>query len=295
MSFAKSLKNLWYRLETAALRVAIILFRLIPVDIASAVMGRLWRFFAPLNSRHQRALQHLEAALPQTTAEERERIVRGMWENLGRVAAETFHIAELLPQDDRFVAIADETTKRVLAGEQQAVFVSFHSGNWEMCVQPAVRAGLDLAGVYQALKNPFADAALRDMRKGLYRLGLFSKSHQTARKLVRIVREGGVLAIMGDLRETRGIKVPFFGRPAYANPVPATLARSGGVPIILGRVVRTKGVHFTIEGRAIEVPVTDDRKADIQAVTEEIHRVFEEWIREHPEQWMWIHRKWAKA
>ncbi|WP_417668542.1 lysophospholipid acyltransferase family protein [Roseibium sp.] len=295
MQLSTSLKSLWYRLESAALMTAIFLFRLIPVDLASAFMGFLWRKLAPLNARHQRALKHLEMAMPDLSEDERESIVRGMWDNLGRVAAETFHIAELLPQDERFEPIADEVTQKVLKGEQQAVFVSLHSGNWEMCVQPAVRAGLDLAGVYQALKNPFADQALRDMRKDLYRLGLYSKGHRTARKLVSLVRSGGILAIMGDLRETRGIKVPFFGHEAYANPVPATLARAGGVPIVLGRVVRTKGVHFRVEGRAIDVPVTDDKKADIQATTEEIHRIFEEWIRENPEQWMWIHRKWANA
>ncbi len=295
MNTPPPLKTLWYRIETIALKLAIFLFRLIPVDVASAVMGFLWRTFAPLNSRHKRALRHLEMALPDTTPEEREKIVRGMWDNLGRVAAETFHIPDLLPQDFRFEAVADELTQKVLDGEQQVIFVSFHSGNWEMCVQPAVRAGLDLAGVYQALKNPYADEALKNMRKDLYRLGLLSKSHQTARKLVSIVRQGGIIALMGDLRETRGIKVPFFGHEAYANPVPASLARTGGLPIVLGRVIRTHGVHFRIEARGIQVPVTEDRKADIQATTEEIHRVFEEWIREKPEQWMWIHRKWAKV
>ena len=295
MNPASLLLSLRYRIETGVLKLAIFLFRLIPVDIASAVMGYLWRKLAPLNSRHKRALRQLELAMPETTSQEREAIVQGMWDNLGRVAAETFHISELLPEDFRFEAIADETTRKVLAGEQKAIFVSLHSGNWEMCVQPAVRSGLDLAGVYQALKNPYADKALRDMRKDLYKLGLFSKSHQTARKLVSLARQGSVIAIMGDLREVRGIKVPFFGREAYANPVPATLARSGGVPIVLGRVIRTGGVNFKIEGRAIEVPVTEDRKDDIQKTTEEIHRVFEEWIRENPSQWMWIHRKWATS
>ncbi|MEJ8475932.1 lysophospholipid acyltransferase family protein [Roseibium algae] len=295
MISAQSLKNLKYRFEAAGLRLAIFLFRLIPVDAASAVMGYLWRKIARFNPRHKRALRHLELALPDTTPEQREKIISGMWDNLGRVTAETFHIPDLLPQTSRFEISVDAVTQKVFDGQQQAVFVSMHSGNWEMCVQPLVQADCDVAGVYQALKNPFADKALSNMRKDMYRLGLYSKSHKTARKLVSIVRQGGIIAIMGDLRETRGIKVPFFGREAYANPVPATLARSGGVPIVVGRVVRTHGVHFRVEGRAIDVPVTSDRKADIQSATEEVHRVFEEWIREYPDQWMWIHRKWAKA
>ncbi|MBD8890856.1 lysophospholipid acyltransferase family protein [Roseibium litorale] len=293
MNLTKRLVKLRYHIEALGLRGAVWLFQLIPVDAASAVMGFLWRKLAPLNPRHKRALRHLELALPETTPEERERILSGMWDNLGRVAAETFHIPELLKQDERFELVADELTRKVIAGEQPIVFVSMHSGNWELCVQPPTRAGVALAGVYQALKNPYADELLRDMRKDLYKAGLYSKGHQTARKLVSIVRGGGTVAIMSDLREVRGIRVPFFGREAYATPVPASLARSCGVPIVAGRVIRKDGVRFLIEGRGITVPQTDDRKADIQAATEEIHRVFEGWIREYPEQWMWIHRKWA--
>ncbi|MBO9422494.1 lipid A biosynthesis acyltransferase [Labrenzia sp. R4_2] len=282
-------------LESLLLSAAIGLFRLFPVDFASWLMGRCWRWIAPLNARHKRALTHLKNAYPDMPLKEREKIVLGMWDNLGRVAAETFHIDRLLHQDHRFEADADEITQAVLRGEQAALFVSFHSGNWEMCVQPAVMGGLEITGVYQALKNPEADKALRSLRKDLYKGGLLSKGHQTARKILSTLKAGGIVAIMGDLRETRGIQVPFFGQMAYANPIPASLARSCGVPIVLGRVIRKNGVNFRIEGRAISVPVTEDRQADIEAATVRIHEIFEEWIREHPEQWMWIHKKWAAA
>lgn len=281
------------RIENIALRTAIFLFRLIPVDAASYLMGKSWRLFAPFNSRHKRALKHLQNAFPSMQENEREKTVRGMWENLGRVAAETFHTDRLLKQDTRFDALADETTERVLAGEQACVLLSFHSGNWELCVQPVVRRGVDVTGVYQALRNPEADNALRALRQDLYRGGLLSKGPETARKILATLKSGGVVAMMGDLREARGVQVPFFGQMAYANTVPASIARSCNVPIVLGRVVRTGGVKFHIEGRAITVPKTGDRQADIQEATTEIHKIFEGWISEHPEQWMWIHKKWA--
>jgi KDO2-lipid IV(A) lauroyltransferase len=295
MARSSTLLDFRYRIEAAFLRTAIFLFRLIPVDMASAAMGFFWRKLAPLNSRHKRALRHLELALPETSEKQRQEIVKGMWDNLGRVAAETFHIADLMKQNDRFQAYPDERTQRILDENKACIWVSMHSGNWELCVQPPVRYGQKVTGVYQALKNPITDEILRDMRRELYRGGLFSKGHQTARKLISTLRQGESVGIMADLREARGIKVPFFGLPAYATPIPASLARTCGVPIVVGRVVRTKGVHFRIEGRCIDVPVTDDRKADIEAATTEIHRIFEEWIRENPEQWMWIHRKWALA
>ncbi|WP_346897238.1 lysophospholipid acyltransferase family protein [uncultured Roseibium sp.] len=295
MARSSTLLKFRYRAEAAFLRTAIFLFRLVPVDMASAVMGFFWRKLAPFNSRHKRALMHLELALPETNEKQRQAIVAGMWDNLGRVAAETFHIADLMKQKDRFTVRVDERTEKFLEEDKGCVWVSLHTGNWELCVQPLVTRGHEVTGVYQALSNPITDEILRDIRKDLYRGGLHSKGHQTARKLISAVRRGGNVAIMADLRETRGIRMPFFGRSAYATPVPATLARACGVPIVVGRVVRTKGVHFRIEGRCIDVPVTDDRKADIEAATLEFHGIFEEWIRECPDQWMWIHRKWAPS
>ncbi|MEM8701257.1 MAG: lysophospholipid acyltransferase family protein [Pseudomonadota bacterium] len=281
------------RLEGIILNAAVFLFRLIPVDAASFLMGKSWRLFAPLNARHNRALEHLERAFPAMSESERTQIVRDMWENLGRVAAETFHIDRLLRQDRRFEAVGDDVTNAMLDGEQACLLVSFHSGNWELCVQPVVRRGVDITGVYQALRNPKADKIVRNLRKDLYRGGLLSKGPETARKILATLKSGGIVAMMGDLREARGVQVPFFGQMAYANTVPASLARSCNVPIVLGRVIRKKGVHFRVEGQAITVPRTDNRQADILAATEQMHAIFERWITEHPEQWMWIHKKWA--
>ncbi|MCY1707457.1 lysophospholipid acyltransferase family protein [Pannonibacter sp. SL95] len=281
------------RLEWMALVSVVWLFRLVPVDAASAAMGWLWRVFAPFNARHKRALRHLEAAMPELTAHERQRIVRGMWDNLGRVAAETFQTDRLLHQRTRFEIDIDAVTEELFAAKGGCVFVSLHSGNWELCVAPAVWQGVPITGVYQALKNPHSDAVLRGLREELYAGGLYSKGHQTARKLVSILRQGGAVAIMSDLRERRGLVVPFFGQQAYATPVPVSLARACNVPIIMGRTVRLDGVRFRIEGRGLILPRTDDKDADIQAGTEAVHAQFEAWIREYPEQWMWIHRKWS--
>lgn len=281
------------RIEWLALVSVVWLFRLIPVDVASAVMGWLWRRIAPFNPRHKRALRHLANAMPELSPADRARIVDGMWDNLGRVAAETFHIDRLLHQHKRFEIDIDDLTRNVFARHGGCVFVSLHSGNWELCVAPAIWQGVPITGVYQALKNPHSDNVLRQLRVELYPGGLFSKGHQTARRLVSILRQGGAVAIMADLRERRGLVVPFFGQPAYATPVPVSLARACNVPIIMGRTVRLDGVRFRIEGRGLILPRTDDKEADIQAGTEAIHAQFEAWIREYPEQWMWIHRKWS--
>lgn len=287
------LRTLALKAEWAVLAVAVFLFRQVPVDRASAAMGFLWRKFAPFNRRHKRALHHLELAMPELSAAERRRIIDGMWDNLGRVTAETFQIDRLIRDEARFELKVDARTDAILNGAGPCVFVSMHSACWELCVTPAYQRGLPIAGVYQALKNPYSDALVRSLRGTLYPLGLYSKGHQTARRLLSILRTGGTFALMADLRERRGVKVPFFGRQAFATPVPATLARACGVPIVIGRVVRLEGARFRIEGICIDAASDGEKEADILATTAAIHAQFEAWIREAPQQWMWIHRKWA--
>lgn len=286
-----ALKSLQYRIEWLALKLALALIRLLPLDAASWLGGRIWRTVAPFNQRHRRAVDNLQAAFPEKTPEECDSLVRDMWENLGRVMAETLQLDRLTADLSRFT-FDIEAAERAFEGKG-SIIVSMHSGNWEVCALGGLEAGRQPAGVYQALKNPLTDDLLRSLRAPIYPAGLFSKGHDTARRLMAIARGGGMVAFLADLRDVRGIKVAFFGREAYATPFPASLARGSGLPLIASRVIRLKGARFRIEARPVAYPVTDDRKADIAEATALVHRQFEEWIRENPSQWMWIHRKWV--
>lgn len=288
----KSLLKLRHGAEYGVLRALGALIRAMPVDTASAVVGRLWRWIAPRTRRHARALDHVAAAYPELSAAERERLVRDMWENLGRITGETFHLHRLARERDRYSYDIEEARAAIEAGSGGCVVVSMHSGNWEIAAEPGLAAGLETAGVYQALSNPLADRYLTALRAPFYPAGLFPKGHDTARRLLAHVRAGGAIAFLADLRDVRGVRVPFFGRPAWATPFPVMIARSTGVPLIACRVVRKDGVRFHFEAVPLEIPRDGDRKDDIAAGTALVHARFESWIREHPSQWMWIHRKW---
>jgi KDO2-lipid IV(A) lauroyltransferase len=110
---------------------------------------------------------------------------------------------------------------------------------------------------------------------------------------MRIAREGGAVSLMADLRDRGGISVPFFGRPAPSTTFPALLCRTSDAVLVAARVVRIGGARFFIDGKVVEIPRTEDRDADVAEGTRRIQALFEEWIREHPEQWMWAHRRWG--
>ncbi|MDH7795511.1 MULTISPECIES: hypothetical protein [unclassified Beijerinckia] len=277
-------------MEYACFRAMGALVRALPLETASCAMGRGWRLFAPFSSRHARALANLQAAMPEKTAAERQAIVLAMWENLGRVFAEEFHLktivetgrlelgrefAELLPADGRFFAGAP------------------HLGNWELASATLALVGVNTAGIYQRIKNPLIDAYVFSLRAPLYPGGLIAKHDNAARRLLQHLRRDGAVASMVDLRDNTGLPVPFFGRPAPSSPFPAMAARRFGVPLFAGWVVRLDGVRFRGSLTAIEVPHTDDIDADIAVATANLQHAIEAAVRAHPEQWMWAHRRWG--
>ncbi|MEJ1159059.1 lysophospholipid acyltransferase family protein [Prosthecomicrobium sp. N25] len=284
------------RLEAIGLDAAGSLFRSMDVDRASALGGRLWRRFAPLSRRHARALVNLQIAFPELDAYARRAIALDMWENLGRVLAESFHMPAIAADASRIDTTRGAILETVRASGRGAVLASLHTGNWELGAQVAMRFGLSPAGVYQTVRNPHVEALFRTLRAAWYPAGLHARQRdgaQTAMKLIGIVRRGGTIAIMGDLRDAAGVEVPFFGRPTWATPFPAMVARALDVPLVAARMIRTGGVRFDIDAVEVAVPRSDDREGDIRAGTAALQATYEGWIREYPGQWFWIHRKWA--
>ncbi|MBJ3774730.1 lysophospholipid acyltransferase family protein [Acuticoccus mangrovi] len=292
--FERTLLGLRYRLEYVLVRVVGFGLRHIPVEMASGLMGAIMGLVMPLTARHARALEHLRFALPELEEAERRSIARRMWVHLGRVAGESFQIDKIMADTRRVSLPPDFDHFRELCRDG-AINAAVHLGNWEIGGVMPRAAGLQLAGVYQPLHNPYVERYLKSLRASAYPAGLFAKGPKVGHTLVNLVRQGAGIGLVADFREMRGVGVTFFGQPAFATPLPAMLARATGRPIIAGAVIRTHGVHF--RGVLAHVPVkqTDDRERDIAEATQALHDVYERWIREAPEQWMWTHRKWARS
>lgn len=291
-----------FMLEYALLRVIIAMVRVLPLDTAREWSAKTWRFLAPHQRRHQRALENLAIAFPEKTPEEREAIALEMWSNLGRVMAETMQLDRILKEPDRITIENPELLNRYVRKMGAAVACSMHMGNWELAMWPLTKAGAKPAAVYRLVDNPFVDLYLRGQRQELYPGGMFARGsalgrmsgHDTARMIGAYIRQGGRLGFLADRYDRSGIEVPFFGKPAATTVIPAMLARRLGARLWVGRCVREgKESRFRVMVREVKVPWTDDPNADIKAALTEVQAQFEAWIRETPEQWMWSNRRWS--
>jgi KDO2-lipid IV(A) lauroyltransferase len=299
------LVDLRQRVEYAALRLIAAAVRTMPLEVGANVSGKLWRLIAPYNRRHQRALENLAIAFPEKSPAERQAIARAMWENLGRVMAETMQIDRVIAEPDRIqlMPASERLFARYKNKMGSAIGVTLHMGNWELSAWPLTVAGNNPAAVYRSVNNPYVDRYLRGLRRNLYPGGLLGKGsingsreegQRTARLITDFVRKGGRLGLVCDLYDRTGLPVPFFGRPARSVTIPAIIARRVGARIWLSRCLRVgRESRFTIEIKELKVPRTANPAEDVKWVTAAIQQQFEAWIRETPEQWMWSNRRWS--
>jgi Kdo2-lipid IVA lauroyltransferase/acyltransferase len=299
-----TLLTIRFLLEYVLLRGIIAFVRVFPLDTGREISARAWRVLAPHGRRHRRALDNLAIAFPEKSEAERNRIALAMWENLGRVMAETMQLDRILKEPER-IEIENPELLRPYVGKMGAAIVcSLHMGNWELAMWPLTQIGAKPAGVYRLVDNPYIDLYLRSQRKELYPGGLFARGnaqkaafkggHDTARMIGSYVRQGGRLGFLADLYDRKGEAVPFFGKPARSTVIPVMLARRLGTRMWIGRCVRVgKESRFRVRMREVKVPWTDNPDADAKAALTEMQAQFEAWIKETPEQWMWSNRRWS--
>jgi len=297
--------DLKHRVQYGLFCFALGLFRVLPLDGAVNLCGLVWRIIGPRSRRHARALTNLQQAFPDMEEAERERIALAMWDNMGRVVAETMLLDRILAQPERMEIVNREQLTSRMSAPGRQMGVTLHMGNWELAAYGCAACGGKPAGVYRQLENPYVDRTLRKHREHLYTGGLFTKGNvhdkgpggqRTARLMTDFVRQGGNLAFVIDQVDRRGIAIPLFGGEAKFTPVPAMIARHVGARIWMARSLRIgKGSRFVIELKELEVRRTDDRREDIRAATAAIFRQFESWIREAPEQWLWFNTRFEIA
>ena len=277
------------------------LLRLTNPDTMGNVAGRFMRTVGPLLPENRIGRANLTAAFPEKSAAEIDTILRGVWDNLGRIAAEFAHLDRLSDFDPwhperptRIEARQVDLDRffKVLEQQKPAIVFGAHFGNWELPAVCAAACKLKTAVLYRRPNNPAIDKWLHDTRAAAMGT-LIPTGLDAPMKLADALERGVHVGMLVDQYYSRGVDVTFFGRRTKANPLLARLARHFDCPIHGLRVVRLPGHRFRAELTERVEPVRDpEGQVDIAGTTQAVTSVIEGWIREYPEQWLWLHRRW---
>jgi KDO2-lipid IV(A) lauroyltransferase len=269
----------------------------LPLDVASAAGAAIARIIGPRLAVTRRARRNLGLALPHLSATERQRIVKEMWDNLGRVAAEYAHLSRLrcFTPNSRVEVVGTQHIDQAIARGRPLIFFSGHLGNWEVACVAIRQYGLELAQIYRAANNPDLEAIMQRLRQSLG-VEPIRKGAAGARRIIAALRQGKNLALLVDQKMNNGIAVPFFDREAMTAPALAELALRYDCSVLPMRVDRLRGARFRFTiFPALDFARSGDHQADVRAAMITVNRCLEQWIRERPGQWFWLHRRWPDS
>ncbi len=275
------------------------LLRLLSLSLADALgrgLGRLYRF---VDRRRRRLVaRNLALAFPEKPAEEREAISREVFAHFGAIAADLVR-SEAAPVEALLARVEVEGLEhaRAAAASSRGVFFATpHLGNWEWANLVTGANGMPVTIVARPLDNPLLDARLTALRERTG--GHVVSKRDAARTILRALRSGAVVGILGDqrARPPDAVLAPFFGRPAWTTTAIARLAdRTGALilPVVCLRV--GPGRYRLTYSEPIDPTALPPEEREVTRLTARVTALIESQVRAAPGQWLWLHDRWKDA
>ncbi len=272
--------------------------RLLPRQAAIVIMRLLGRtIFVLIKSRRERTLQHLNKAYGhEKSAKEINRIARQVYLNISTCAADAIRIPQIMEKGlDRLITIEGrEHLDRITENGQGAILLTAHFGNWELIAAWIATNGYKLKVVGAPNHDPRLDKLITDARNSLGFLNIVRGS--ATRDIIRGIRDGYFIGMLID-QDTKvdGVFVKFFNQWAHTAVGPVVLARRYGLKIIplFMRLDSHNNYHFEVQ-EPLKLEFTENKEHDLKINTQKCSDAYEKIIRQYPEQWVWMHRRWKK-
>jgi Kdo2-lipid IVA lauroyltransferase/acyltransferase len=292
----------WIKRTRRAFRAGIILaalhvMSLLPFRLACS-LGRAGGAAASLLLLRERwrTMHHLEMAFPDMTDRDRRRITRRNFEHLGQCVAECAQLWRIRQQIESTVclpAAAAQVLHEAMGEQKGAVVVSAHLGNWELLPQRLAREGYVVSVVARELNSPALNRAVEQCRAHNGIRTIWRGSPAAMRDMLRVFRDNGLLGLLIDQdTKVRSVFVPFFGRPASTPGAAGDLVARTGAPLLAPFIHRRADGRHVIQIRRLTITPTGDAEQDSRLFTAAATQAIEQAIRQNPEQWVWLHRRW---
>lgn len=288
------MQRLAWRIEALAYDLVVLFLRALPVDWASAFGGWLFRTVGPLTPVQRTASDNLRIAFPKLSAREHERLLDAQWDNVGRAFAEFPLMDKIRPATGRVEVVGAERLDEIRDRGEPVVFISGHFANWEVMPATIVESGVTCLMTYRAMNNPLIDRRVKQGRAA-YGVELFAPKGEATRDLMSALSNHQSVALMNDQKFNAGLALPFFGEPAHTAPGPSRLALKFDAPLQTMSVQRVKGARYrVIVHDPIHLDQTGDRAKDIENAVRRVNAWVEEQVRERPQEWFWVHKRWPR-
>lgn len=284
-------------LEYATARTVLTGLGLMPRTAAVATARAMGRVAYLFGGRLRRTgARNLQLAFPELSERERSRILRGAFQNLGRLLGEFSQLERVTPERLRRI-ITCEGLENLEAAQKHGhgvILFTGHLGAWELSSFALSAFGFPMSFLVRRIDNPKVEALAEKTRTRFGNRSIDKRA--AARPMLRILRAGGTLGLLVDLNTLphEGVFVDFFGIPASTTTSLATLAlrtQAAVLPVFVLWDKEQRRFVLRIDP-PLEIEPTGDTERDVQQLTAQFTSVIEDYVKRFPEQWLWIHKRW---
>lgn len=285
------------KLEYAAAWPFLKIMGILPRPLARAfAIAIAWLVYLLHFRLRQVGMRNLAMVFPEKTETDRRRILRGVFTSLGRQLAELCQLPRYTPQNVDEVVVYDglENYERAYARGKGVLFLTAHFGGWELSAFAHSLHGHWLHVVMRPMDNPYLDRLLQSYRT-MHGNKVVPKD-DFVRGLLAAMKAGETVGILMDTNMTppQGVFVDFFGIPACTASGLARIALRANAAVVPGFTIwdESLGKYRLRFDPAVDLVRTGDLEADIIANTQKFTKVIEDYVRQYPDQWLWVHRRW---
>ncbi len=289
--------KLTHKFEYLLVRISVGVLARIPESIALAFgrwLGSLaWRM---VKFRREQVMKSLQRAFSEKGTEELKAIGLACYRNLGSCFVEMFRIHRLsTPEMERSIIFdGRQIMNQALEKSRGVINVTFHYGNWELMGAFCARSGMPVDVIVRGQGNPYFDRYVKGLRQA-NGMQLIPVSRAKS-EIVRSLRSGRIVSFFADQdAHQTGIFVDFLGRPASTAKGPALYAFKTGAPVVLSIMLPQDAGRWKIVFEPVPRPDSNDAEEFIREMTTYYTNRLEHYVRQAPEHWLWLHRRWKTA
>ena len=285
------MKIIKYFLQFLFIIIFFSLFKILGLNISSALGGKLFEKIGPLFRSKKLIHSNLKKAFPDISLDHLNGITKMMWNNYGRVFAEYMFIKKF--REDRsnknIIIEGQEILEDIKKKNKSVVFISGHLSNFELMAMHIEKSGIKLSAIYRPLNNIFLNKIMERIRKKYICKNQIKKGIGGMKKLMHLKKLNYSTALMIDQRVSQGIRSDFFNQKALTTTIPAQLVKKFKIPIVPIFIERINNINFKI---VIKNPITFDNEETTKTITDKLNLVLEKMISYKPELWIWSHNRW---
>ncbi len=285
------MKKLKYLFEFIFIIIFFFIFRIIGYKRASDFGEYISKKVGPFFRSDSIIQKNLKISNIGKSDQDREKIIKEMWGNYGRIFSEYMYIKKFRKNNlsNKIEITGQEILEEIKKDKKPVIFISGHFNNFELMAMHLEKSGIDLAAIYRPLNNKFLNPFMEKIRKKYICKRQIKKGISGTKEVLKFFKQGISIALMIDQRVSEGARCNFFNKDALTTTIPAQFVKKFDCKIVPIYIERIENYQFKLE---IFKPIHFGSNEDIISITFQLNKLLEKMVKKNPSQWIWTHDRW---